>query len=288
MQYELPAGYLSASSLNCLLTCPRQYEFRYIERIPVAPSASMLLGTALHRTLETYYKGVIANPDNRLTPAQMQDLATATLGDVFTSEEHYSRRLYAVPLGEPHVFTRNIPARLVSTAVHILVDRSGSTGRIARESAISAYAVAHAAAGIRGVSVGMSAFPCGYDDTTNQPGVCTLLKHGQLSPRYLDFGADGSTPFSEAVYHVIPVLMKQRTYRRILLIFTDGRPDSVETAKAALHDAAALGIEVYGVSFKSDSIIGLLGADRSVVIDKIDQLPRALSNLLLSALRKAA
>ena len=199
-----------------------------------------------------------------------------------------SRKLYSVPLGNQHVFTRRVPARLTATALHILIDRSGSTGRIARESAISAYAVAHAAAGIRGVTVGMAAFPCDYDQDTNQPGVCTLLKHGQLSPRYLDFGADGSTPFSEAVYHVIPVLMKQRTYRRILLIFTDGRPDSVETAKAALHDAAALGIECYGVSFKSDAIIDLLGADRSVVIQQIDELPHALANMLLSALRKAA
>ena len=57
MQYELPNGYLSASSLNCLLTCPRQYEFRYIDRIPVAPTASMLTGSALHKTFETYYKG---------------------------------------------------------------------------------------------------------------------------------------------------------------------------------------------------------------------------------------
>ena len=89
MQYELPNGYLSASSLNCLLTCPRQYEFRYIERVPVAPTASMLTGTALHRSLETYYRGVIANPANRLTPAQMADLAEATLHEMLTSEEHY-------------------------------------------------------------------------------------------------------------------------------------------------------------------------------------------------------
>ena len=88
-QYELPSGYLSASSLNCLLTCPRMFEFRYIDRIPTPPTASMLTGTALHRTFETYYKGVIANPDNRLTASQMADLATSTLEDVLTSEEHY-------------------------------------------------------------------------------------------------------------------------------------------------------------------------------------------------------
>ncbi len=89
MTFTLPNDYLSASSLNCLLTCPRMYQFRYIDRIPVPPTASMLTGTALHRTLESYYRGVIANPDNRLTPDQIADLATATLEETLTTEEHY-------------------------------------------------------------------------------------------------------------------------------------------------------------------------------------------------------
>ncbi len=89
MQYELPNGYLSASSLNCLLQCPRQFEFKYVLRIPTPPTASMLTGTALHRTFETYYKGVLANPDNRLTPDQMADLATTYLHETLTSEENY-------------------------------------------------------------------------------------------------------------------------------------------------------------------------------------------------------
>ncbi len=89
MTFTLPNDYLSASSLSCLLTCPRQFAFRYIDRIPVPPTASMLTGTALHRTFESYYRGVIANPDNRLTPDQMADLATVTLEETLTTEEHY-------------------------------------------------------------------------------------------------------------------------------------------------------------------------------------------------------
>ncbi len=89
MQYELPNGYLSASSLNTLLTCPRMFEFKYVQRIPTPPTASMLTGTALHKCFETYYRGVITNPDNRLTLNQMADLASATLEDTLTSEEHY-------------------------------------------------------------------------------------------------------------------------------------------------------------------------------------------------------
>ena len=89
MQYTLPKAYLSASALNCLLTCPRQYQFRYIEKIPVPPSAAMLTGTALHKTFEQYYRGIIENPANRLSSSQTADLAMTAFEDTVTSEENY-------------------------------------------------------------------------------------------------------------------------------------------------------------------------------------------------------
>jgi hypothetical protein len=69
---------------------------------------------------------------------------------------------------------------------------------------------------------------------------------------------------------------------------THGCPDSLAKAEAALRDAAHLGIEVYGVSFRNNSITSLLGEQRSAVIQDIDELPAALSTMLLSALRRAA
>ncbi len=200
------------------------------------------------------------------------------------------RKLYSVPLGNGHVFTRHIPARLMSTALHLLIDRSGSTTSYAHEIAVSAYAVAHAAAGIRGVNVGMTVFPVSNtgEHGTNQPCVATLIRHGQMVPSHLDFGSEGLTPLAEATWHVLPILMKQREPRKILLVFTDGQPDSEDKAKAALHDADALGIETYGVSFRSTSITDLIGAGRSTVISDIAELPKALSDMLVSVLRKAA
>ena len=199
-----------------------------------------------------------------------------------------SRKLFSVPLGNGYVFSRHIPARLLSTAVHILIDRSGSTTAFVRDIAVSAYAVAHAAAGIRGVSVGMTVFPVCYPGERDKPGVSTLIRHGQMAPRYLDVDASGCTPLAEAVWHVLPTLMRQHEPRRILLLFSDGKPDSEDKTKAALRDADALGVETYGVSLRNTSIIDLLGSHRSSVIQNIDELPSALSNMLISALRKAA
>ncbi len=198
------------------------------------------------------------------------------------------RRLYSVPLGNQHVFVRHIPARLMSTAIHILIDRSGSTTPIVRDIAMSAYAVAHAAAGLRGISVGMTVFPVGYPGEGACPGVSTIMRHGQVAPRLLAFNASGSTPLAEATWATLGKLMKQREPRKILMIFTDGQADSEDKAKAALRDAEHLGVETYGVSFRNTSIVGLLGSHRSVVIQTIDELPHALSTMLLTALRKAA
>ncbi len=199
-----------------------------------------------------------------------------------------TRNLYKAFLGDPHVFMKNVPARLTSTAIHILVDRSGSTTAFAHDIAVSSFAVASAAARIRGVSVGMSVFPVSYPGERDQPGVSTLIRHGQTAPRYVAFDASGCTPLAEAIWHVLPTLMRQREPRKILLISTDGCPDCVAKAEAALRDAAHVGVEVYGISFRNTSIVSLLGEQRSVVIQEIDELPHALSTMLLTALRQAA
>ena len=199
-----------------------------------------------------------------------------------------SRRLYSVPLGNGHVFTRHVPARLMSTALHILIDRSGSTTAFVRDIAVSAYAVAHAAAGIRGISVGMSVFPVSYPGEEYCPGVSTLIRHGQTTPRLLAFDASGCTPLAESIWSALSRLMSRREPRKMLLLFTDGLPDSSDKAEAALRDAERLGCEVYGVSYRQTGIVGLLGAQRSAVIQDIDDLPNALSGMLLAALRRAA
>ncbi len=47
MTFTLPNDYLSASSLNCLLTCPRMYEFRYVDKLPTAWRSRKLAALSL-------------------------------------------------------------------------------------------------------------------------------------------------------------------------------------------------------------------------------------------------
>ena len=201
-----------------------------------------------------------------------------------------SRKLYSVPFGNAYVFTRRVPKRLTSTAVHILLDKSGSTMGFIEQATMSAYAVAAAAQSIPGVNVGMSAFPARFanDADANRPGITTLLRHGQRQRELKSINASGSTPLAEAIYHVLPQLLRQQETRKILLVFTDGVPDSRETAELALRDAKALGMEIYAVSYRDVAAKRLFGEQNCAVIASIDELPGAFTNMLLGALRRAA
>ena len=74
----------------------------------------------------------------------------------------------------------------------------------------------------------------------------------------------------------------------MLLLFSDGIPDSVPKAETALRDASSLGIEAYGVAYRSGSLAQILGDKHTIVIQNIEELPGALAAMLLTALRRSS
>ncbi len=50
--------YFSYSQINTFLTCPLQYKYKYILKIPVPPSAAGSFGTSMHMALEQFYSKV--------------------------------------------------------------------------------------------------------------------------------------------------------------------------------------------------------------------------------------
>jgi DNA helicase-2/ATP-dependent DNA helicase PcrA len=48
-------SYLSYSQFSTFETCPLQYKYRYILRIPVPPSAALSFGDTIHRTMRAFY-----------------------------------------------------------------------------------------------------------------------------------------------------------------------------------------------------------------------------------------
>jgi DNA helicase-2/ATP-dependent DNA helicase PcrA len=51
-----PVTYLSYSQLDTFMTCPLQYRYRYILRIPVPPSAALSFGDTMHKTIRAFYE----------------------------------------------------------------------------------------------------------------------------------------------------------------------------------------------------------------------------------------
>lgn len=51
-----PLDYLSYSQIETYETCPLQYRFRYVQQIPVPPSAAKTFGDTIHKTLKDFYQ----------------------------------------------------------------------------------------------------------------------------------------------------------------------------------------------------------------------------------------
>ena len=56
---KLSLDYLSYSQINVFNTCPLQYKYKYILRIPVPPSSSQSFGGSIHQTLKDFYQKVL-------------------------------------------------------------------------------------------------------------------------------------------------------------------------------------------------------------------------------------
>lgn len=50
-----PITYLSFSQIETFQTCPLQYRYRYLQQIPVPPSAALSFGDSVHKTLRDFY-----------------------------------------------------------------------------------------------------------------------------------------------------------------------------------------------------------------------------------------
>ncbi len=194
---------------------------------------------------------------------------------------------YRLAVGNPSVFVKNGFKESPDTAVHILLDSSGSMtdSGLMLANAVC-YAVGKALQGIAGINLGITAFPGGRVNG-NKTTVAPVLRHGEkLSNRFPET-AYGLTPLAEALWWVIQQMCLLRENRKIILIITDGEPDSIPTAQETFKQAQKKGFECYGLGIMCSSIATLL-PHASRVIETLPQLAPALFELLEGALRRNA
>ncbi len=102
-----------------------------------------------------------------------------------------------------------------------------------------------------------------------------------------------STRLGAAMRHAGKELAGQRSYRRLLLVVTDGEPSDidvedrqylVEDARKAVHHLSRLGIDTVAIGLDSNAdtyLNRIFGQRRAIRIDSIDRLPELLPRLYL-------
>ncbi len=183
------------------------------------------------------------------------------------------------------IFLRNGERQGMNTAIHILLDCSSSMRNKMELASQACFGIANSLHKINGISVGVTAFPA--DSKLNQvcSTVCPMLKHGQSLHTNFSLRPSGSTPMGEALWWTMAQCYSLRENRKIILIITDGKPDSVENTEKAIEHGKRLGFEFYGIGINNSNIMSILPGT-SKFITKLEELTPTMFGLLEAAILK--
>jgi len=173
------------------------------------------------------------------------------------------RKLSRLAQGDSRIFQRRTHHQAPNTALHLLVDGSGSMHgyadpnsrtRLIDLAIESAVALALALEGISGVNPAITRFPHGDSDD-----VTPLLRHGQkVRPNASAFSSitDGGTPLYTAIWYAASSVLATREERKVIMVLTDGQPDDYHNGclltKAIIQRCINTGIELVGVGICID------------------------------------
>ena len=195
-----------------------------------------------------------------------------------------AHKLYRLSTANPRVFRREDTQPGQNSAVHVLVDCSGSMSGVPIQLARQAcYAVAKALEPIKGVNAAVTAFPAITD--RGEDGVKPLVRHDEKVSNQFGVEGVGGTPLAPPLWYVLQTLYAQKEARKIVILITDGRPDNVPACHAAISRMQAMGMEMYGIGIRLPFIDALLPRTSKVIFD-LSELTRAVFGLLQAALLK--
>ena len=185
--------------------------------------------------------------------------------------------LYRIAVHDPRLFMKNESVTGIDTAVHILLDISGSMTSCIELAGAACYSVALALAAIPGISVGVSAFPADYKEDVAAT-VYPLLRHGKCIANSFAAEAHGSTPMTEAMWWVLGMLSTRPEHRKVIFVVTDGYPDDPETAKDTITVAQRMGMNVLGIGIDAPAISSIIPCAETIT--DIRELAPAMFRLL--------
>jgi hypothetical protein len=199
-----------------------------------------------------------------------------------------ARQLHRLSVADARVFKRSGQRVGINTVVHILLDCSGSMRRRIKLTTQVCHAVATALDSIDGISVGVTAFPAGSptdggNGNDQRATICPILAHGERMHDKFAVSATGCTPLGEALWWTLQQVVPLPEPRKLVLILTDGDPDSFNLALDAIEGGRRFGVEIYGLGITSEAITKLL-PDHSRTINHLFELAPAMFGMLRGAL----
>lgn len=189
-----------------------------------------------------------------------------------------SRKLARLSQGDARVFRKPDYREAPNTAIHLLVDVSGSmydhrNGPRPIDIALEAtLGLALALESIEGTSIGITAF----DDEA-----WPILKQGESVHLAVEnFGESGSgwTGTHKALLSAAQALSTCREPRKIIFVITDGEPDNRSATIKNVKRCEAAGIEVMAIGIRENT--ALHDYDLAECIENIDDLHRAVFGLM--------
>jgi len=183
-----------------------------------------------------------------------------------------NRTIVRVQAGvEQRAFRGKSERQGINTAVHILLDRSGSMENSNRIHIANdcLLAVKIAAESLRGVNLGLSAFP------SRNGGYVPILRHGEsLMGSKVGLSADGGTPLTEALWGVAAQMQPLEEDRKVVIVLTDGQPDNGTGVHSSIRKLEQLGYEFVGIGIQEPSVANYFR--NYAVVHSLADLPTAL------------
>jgi cobaltochelatase CobT len=178
---------------------------------------------------------------------------------------------------DPRIFQKRTPGQKIDTAVHVLIDISGSMSRQNRcQVAIdAALALGLALEDVEGVKYSVSAFPFHNSD------VVELVNPGEsirdVAFRFRSMSPNGFTPLDKGLLQAHTTLMTTNATRRVCLVITDGEPDDIDASRLVVNMGESDGIEHMAIGIECP--VSHITKNACVVTDLAD-LPRQVIGMM--------
>jgi len=146
----------------------------------------------------------------------------------------------------------------INTAVHLLIDRSGSMCQpVLDQTRLSltieaAMALALALEGMDGVTSAVTAFPGDASRKDQVLGIMRRSERVKSVAKRFPIAPEGGTPLTGALWYCAAELLLQSQKRRIIIVLTDGQPNDRVSTATMLSRCAKSGIEVIGIGLQYD------------------------------------